>query len=75
MMKTDKKLSFEEALQKLEEAVAKLKSGECSLEESIKVYEESVKYYEICSDILENAKQKIEIYDPSSGKLEDFENE
>ena len=74
-MKKDKDISFEEALKKLEDAVARLKSGECSLEESIKVYEESVHYYEICHGILESARQKIEIYNPSNGMTEDFGNE
>lgn len=74
-MRPEEKISFEEALQKLEAAVAKLRSGECSLEESIKVYEESVRYYEICSKTLEDAKQKIEIYDPENGDLEVFDDE
>ena len=74
-MKPEKKLSFEEALDKLETAVAKLKSGDCSLEESIKVYEESVRYYDICNEILTAAKQKIEIYNPANGQMEDFEDD
>ena len=74
-MKPEKQHSFEEALNKLENAVTRLKSGECSLEESISVYEDSVKYYELCSSILASAKQKIEIYNPADGSLEDFEDE
>ena len=74
-MKNEEKISFEQALDKLESAVAKLKSGECSLEESIKVYEESIRYYEICSRILAEAKQKIEIYDPVKKSLEAFGDE
>ena len=71
----DKKeqLTFEEALAKLEACAAKIRSGELSLEESIKAYEESKKYYGICEAVLKEARQKIEIYDPASGKTEDFD--
>ena len=65
-------LSFEEAIEKLQETSDKLKSGETTLEESAKLYEESVKYYELCSKILAEAKQKIEIYRPD-GKTEESE--
>ena len=66
------KLNFEAALAKLEESAQALKSGNLSLEESVKVYEESIKYYDFCSDFLKNARQKIEIYRPETGKIEDF---
>ena len=66
------KLNFEAALAKLEESAQALKSGNLSLEESVKVYEESIKYYDFCSDFLKNARQKIEIYRPETGKSENF---
>ena len=66
-------LSFEEALTKLEACVAKMRSGEVSLEESIRLYEESVKYYDICEDVLKQARQKIEIFDPKTHLAEDFD--
>ena len=69
------KISFEEALERLEDAVKKLKSSELSLEESIAVYEESVKYYELCSGFLKDAKQKIEVYRPQTGTVEDFDDQ
>ena len=65
-------LDFEQALKNLEESVLKLKSEDISLEESIQVYEKCIMYHKRCSDILENAKQKVEIYQPQSGKLENF---
>ena len=74
-MEKETRISFEEALDRLEKAVSRLKSGECTLEESIKIYEESVKYYDICSSILNEAKQKIEICDPVKGDVEDFKDE
>ncbi|MFR6257630.1 MAG: exodeoxyribonuclease VII small subunit [Anaerovoracaceae bacterium] len=56
----DKNKSFESSLKKLEDISAKLKLDNISLEEVIKSYEEGIKYYKECSDILENANQKIE---------------
>ena len=72
-MDDTEKLSFEEALEKLESSVAKIRSGELSLEESISAYEESVKYYNICDSVLKKARQKIEIFDPSTGETEAFD--
>ena len=68
-------MTFEEALKNLEERAALLRSGKLSLEESLKVYEECSKYHKICSDILAEAKQKIELYRPETGATESFENE
>ena len=66
-------LSFEDALKKLEEAAAVLKSGSASLDECISVYDKSILYYNRCKELIDNAKQKIEIYNPSSGQKEDFD--
>ena len=66
-------LTFEEALQALETAAESLRSGGLSLEESISVYDKSILLYNRCKDILDKAKQKIEIYRPSDGTTEDFE--
>ena len=52
---------FEEALSGLTEMSEKIKAGSTTLEEAVACYEEGMKYYSICSDILENAKQKIEM--------------
>ncbi len=57
----DKTVSFEEAYKKLEEIAAKLESPEISLDESIALFEEGVKLSKYCSEVLEKAKQKIEI--------------
>ena len=56
----ENKHSFEEPLKKLELASEKLKSDNISLEDAIKNYEEGIKYYKECTEILENANQKIE---------------
>jgi exodeoxyribonuclease VII small subunit len=58
-----KERSFEQSMDKLREMSEKIKSPDTSLEESIKCYEEGMKYYEKCSNILADAKQKIETFD------------
>lgn len=61
-MAEKKQATFEETLQKLEKASENLKKNNISLEEAIKNYEEGIAYYKECSEILNNAKQKIETY-------------
>ena len=66
-------MTFEEALQALETAADSLRSGGLSLKESVSVYDNSILLYNHCKGILDNAKQKIEIYRPSDGTLEAME--
>lgn len=66
-------MTFEEALQALETAADSLRSGGLTLEESVVVYDKSILLYNRCKGILDNAKQKIEIYRPSDGTLEEME--
>lgn len=72
MVQAKSELSFEEALEKLESSVSLLKSNDISLEKSIEVYQECIMYHKICTEILENVKQKIEVYNPQSGAVENF---
>ena len=65
-------LTFEEALAALEETAESLRSGKLGLEESVEVYDKSILLYNRCKSILDNAKQKIEIYRPQDGTTEDF---
>ena len=55
-------ISFEDALAKLNDIATKLKAKDISLEETIKYFEEGNECYKLCKDILDNAKQKIEVY-------------
>lgn len=57
-----KKMTFEEALAALEKCAEKLRDEEVPLEEAIKSYEEGLVFYKNCTEILSNAKQKIETY-------------
>ena len=61
-MASENKSTFEETLRKLEKASENLKKENISLEEALKNYEEGIAYYKECSEILNNAKQKIETY-------------
>ncbi len=68
MAKTEKNLSFEEALNVLEEKARAIKKEDITLEEAMKAYEEGVKYYEICENILNDAKGKITLLKEKSGE-------
>ncbi len=57
----DKTISFEEAYKKLEEIALKLEDSEISLDDSIALFEEGIKLSKYCQEVLEKAKQKIEI--------------
>ncbi len=52
-------ISFESALERLKEIANLLESNNTSLEESMALFEEGIKLSKECSDILDNAKQKI----------------
>ena len=66
-------MAFEEALAALEETAESLRSGSLALEESVEVYDKSILLYNHCKNILDKAKQKIEIYRPQDGTTEAFE--
>lgn len=55
-------MDFKIALTKLEETADKIKNPETSLEEAIKCYEEGMKYYQMCSEILDSAEKKVEVF-------------
>ena len=65
-------LSFEQSVKKLEEISERLRSGNISLEESAKLYEESRKYFDNCNKILAETKQKFEMYNPDTDKIEEL---
>ena len=61
-MATKKQLTFEEALGKLELSAENLRSDKVSLDDALESFEEGIEYYNYCNKILEEAKQKIEVY-------------
>ena len=58
-MPGDEKRSFEEALSELEEHVRRLDGGELELEESLTTFESGVKLIRECSELLDDAEQRI----------------
>lgn len=55
-------LTFEKALENLENCTASLKNEDSTLESAMKSFEEGIKHYNYCNDILNTAKQKIQVY-------------
>lgn len=53
------KTDFENLLSQLEKTADKLENPDVSLEEAIKLYEKGMELSKECTQILENAKQKI----------------
>ncbi len=57
---TDRKLTFEQALEKLEQIVSEIEAGEVPLEESIEKYAEGIELIKQCRKTLSAAEQKIQ---------------
>ncbi|MDR1247323.1 MAG: exodeoxyribonuclease VII small subunit [Clostridiales Family XIII bacterium] len=55
-------LSFEDALAGLERSVDALKGDGATLENVVKSFEEGMRFYSRCEAILNETKQKIEVY-------------
>ena len=70
-MAENKKLSLEEAIEKLEKIVSEMENDKLPLEKSLKLYEEGVRLVALCSEELEVAKRRIEIL--QSGKNGEIE--
>ena len=58
-MSDQEKRSFEEALTELEEHVRRLDSGDLELEASLTTFESGVKLIRECSELLDDAEQRI----------------
>ena len=56
-----KNIDFETAIVELENIVKKLETGNVGLNESIDLYEEGIELSNICANMLDNAKQKIDV--------------
>lgn len=55
--------TFEKEYEALEKATEKIKNGSYPLKESLELYEETIEHYKNCKKILEEAKQKVTLYD------------
>ena len=63
MVDKKKKMSFEEALAGLEKSAEILKKDGTTLETAMESFEQGIEYYNYCSEMLNNAKQKIEFFE------------
>lgn len=55
----EKKLTFEEAMERLEEIVNSMEQGEAPLEESLALFSEGAKLVKQCSTMLDKAEQQV----------------
>lgn len=63
MVSQKNKMSFEEALAGLEKSAEILKRDGTTLEAAMESFEQGIEYYNYCSEMLNNAKQKIEFFE------------
>ena len=63
-----KKMSFEQALQRIEEIVSEIEEGSVPLEESIDKYAEGIKLIEHCRTVLGRAEKKIQLLTKGQGR-------
>ncbi|MCP4376156.1 MAG: exodeoxyribonuclease VII small subunit [bacterium] len=63
-----KKMSFEQALQRIEEIVSEIEDGSVPLEESIDKYAEGTKLIEHCRTVLGKAEKKIQLLTEAQGQ-------
>jgi exodeoxyribonuclease VII small subunit len=61
-----KKLSFEEAYERLNEMAGKLERGNLSLEESLALYEEGILLSRHCQGLLDKAELRVNQIGPDS---------
>jgi len=68
-----KKMSFEQAIERIEEIVSEIEEGSVPLEESIDKYAEGIKLIEHCRTVLGRAEQKIQLLTKSQGQDQKLE--
>ena len=62
-------MTFEESIKQLELMSEKIRNENTTLEEAIACYEEGIKCYKVCNNILNDAKQKIQVYSEEMEEL------
>jgi exodeoxyribonuclease VII small subunit len=58
-MANEKKLTFEQAMDRLNEIVNILERGDAPLEQSLTLFEEGTALIKSCGQLLDNAEQKV----------------
>ncbi len=61
--KENQEMDFESAYRKLSQCAEELNDPNVSLNDAIARYRSGLEYYRICSGILEEARQLIQVYD------------
>ena len=56
---TQKKMTFEQSIERLNEIVKQLEKGEAPLSESLALFEEGTALISICGKMLDEAEQKV----------------
>ena len=62
-MEKQNRNEFEKAFNELQKMAEDIKKQDTTIEEAIQYYENGMKYYKVCDEILNNAKQKIEVFE------------
>ena len=62
-------MTFEESIKQLELMSEKIRNENTTLEEALACYEEGIKCYNVCNNILNDAKQKIQVYSEEMEEL------
>lgn len=60
--------TFTESLKSLQDAASEISKQATTLEDSLRLFDEGMKEAAYCKDILDNAEQKIQIYEKESFK-------
>lgn len=69
---SEKKLSYEEAIDRLKSILEKLEDDDSSLEESMKNFKEGIKLYKYCNSLINKAEGEITlILDRERDKIEE----
>jgi len=63
-----KKMTFEQALERIEEIVSRIEDGSVPLEESIDKYAEGTKLIDYCRTVLGAAEKKIQLLTKAGGQ-------
>lgn len=73
--KESKKLSYEEALQKLEGIIEAMEDGTIPLADLVLQFEEGARLLKLCQEELKQAELKVSQLDIENGRLSDFKTE
>jgi len=69
---SEKKISFEEAMNKLEQIVDRLEEGDVPLEEAIAFYKDGMELSKLCHDKLKSVEEQLTQIITEDGRTENF---